>query len=127
MEPYQLSWIYGEFLSIGSWWVFFCGTNLHSCVWVYYGSRPACCTQEDVKSGYQRRKYLDEFYQAFNYRINHVEIISRFKRKKILYVRVCFWSLAAFNLTQIIVIVWKTQNPMKIKENSPGIYFVSSG
>lgn len=37
------------------------------------------------------------------------------------------YLLAAFNLTQIIVIVWKTQNPMKIKENSPGIYFVSSG
>lgn len=29
-----------------------------------------------------------ELYQAFNYRINHVEIISVFKRKMILYVRV---------------------------------------
>lgn len=73
--------------------LFFCGTNLRLCVWVYYGSRPACCTQEDVSQVISAGKYLYDFYQAFNYHINQVEIISRFKKTVILYVRVGFWSL----------------------------------
>ena len=113
MEPYQLLWIYGEFLCIGCF--FFCFFFLHqlcACVYIY---SMCCCARVSTRMLSEViRAGSISFYQVCNYCINHVDLLYRAKMKRD---AAPVLSLCA-NLQPLLLLILSSPNTLSKKSNN---------